>query len=90
MKTTSRLFALLLALALMLQVASVAAFAESIGVGDIDGNGAVDSADYAMLKNGFLSDDTVTGNEQKLSDINGDGIVDLNDVIALIEIIKNK
>jgi hypothetical protein len=90
MKKAFRLFASFLAILLVLQVAPIVAFAESIGVGDIDGNGAVDSADYTAIKNGFLSSDIMGGNAQELSDVNFDGIVSSADVVSVIATVRGE
>lgn len=52
-------------------------------LGDINGDGDVNSNDYAMLKNYVQCRSTLTEEQKKLADINGDGAVDAFDAIQL-------
>lgn len=52
-------------------------------LGDINGDGEVNSNDYAMLKNYVQCRSTLTEEQKKIADINGDGAVDAFDAIQL-------
>lgn len=52
-------------------------------LGDINGDGEVNSNDYAMLRNYVQCRSTLTEEQKKLADINGDGAVDAFDAIQL-------
>lgn len=52
-------------------------------LGDINGDGEVNSNDYAMLRNYVQCCITLTEEQKKIADINGDGAVDAFDAIQL-------
>ncbi len=52
-------------------------------LGDINGDGEVNSNDYAMLRNYVQCRSTLTEEQKKIADINGDGAVDAFDAIQL-------
>ena len=52
-------------------------------LGDVNGDGDVNSNDYAMLKNYVQCRSPLTEEQKKIADINGDGAVDAFDAIQL-------
>ncbi len=59
--------------------------------GDIDGDGIINSNDYAMLKSYFMCQSSLTEEQRMVADFDGDGAVDAFDVIALdVYLHKNK
>lgn len=52
-------------------------------LGDINGDGEVNSNDYAMLRNYVQCRSPLTEEQKKIADINGDGAVDAFDAIQL-------
>ena len=52
-------------------------------LGDVNGDGEVNSNDYAMLRNYVQCRSTLTEEQKKIADINGDGAVDAFDAIQL-------
>ena len=55
--------------------------------GDFDGNGVLTSDDLALLQDHILAKKTLTSEQAKLADINGDGTVDVHDVAELRKLI---
>ena len=78
-----RLMAFVLALILTMSVFTVFASAESVGLGDLDGNGAVDSSDYIGVKGKILSGAAFSANEIRLADANGDGAITSLDLLLV-------
>jgi hypothetical protein len=90
MMKIKRLMAFVLALILAMSVFTVFASAESVGLGDLDGNGAVDSSDYIEIKEKFLSGAVFSAEETKLADVNGDGIVSSADVVTVVATVRGE
>ena len=90
MMKIKRLMAFVLALILTMSVFTVFASAESVGLGDLDGNGAVDSSDYIEIKEKFLSGALFSADETKLADVNGDGIVSSADVVSVVATVRGE
>ncbi len=80
----------MLTLILALPIVAVCPFAASLGLGDIDGNGAVDGADYIGIKEIFTSGAQLGTNEAKLADTNGDGVVSSADVVTVVATIRGE
>ena len=84
MKKTSKIIALLLCFAFLLSSISVTAFAEGeVVLGDVDGNGAVDTQDareILKMASGIIPEDLA------VADMNLDGIISVDDALkALIK-----
>lgn len=84
MKKTSKIIALLLSFAFLLSSISVTAFAEGeVVLGDVDGNGAVDTQDareILKMASGIIPEDLA------VADMNSDGIISVDDALkALIK-----
>ena len=84
MKKTSKIIALLLCFAFLLSSISVTAFAEGeVVLGDVDGNGAVDTQDareILKMASGIIPEDLA------VADMNSDGIISVDDALkALIK-----
>lgn len=56
---------------------------ESVTFGDLDGDGIINSNDYAMLKSYVMCQSSLTEEQRMVADFDGDGAVDAFDVIAL-------
>ena len=52
-------------------------------LGDLDGNGVVDTTDYMRIKSSLLDGFTLNEVEQKAADVNGDGSVDTTDYMRV-------
>ena len=85
-----RFIAFMLTLILALPIVAVCPFAASLGLGDIDGNGAVDGADYIGIKEIFTGGAQLGTNEAKLADTNGDGVVSSADVVTVVATIRGE
>lgn len=84
MKKMSKIIALLLSFAFLLSSISVTAFAEGeVVLGDVDGNGAVDTQDareILKMASGIIPEDLA------VADMNSDGIISVDDALkALIK-----
>ncbi len=88
MKARFRVMSLLLTLSLLLCTFSVTAFAEDSAtlLGDVDGNGKVDTQDArAILRMASYID----APDLSVADMNSDGIISLDDVIEALEKASN-
>ncbi|MEE0958127.1 MAG: dockerin type I domain-containing protein, partial [Ruminococcus sp.] len=86
-KVISLVLALVLALSCFSCLGSVTAFAadaaETLKVGDVDGNGVVDVDDVTALQLHLAGRNELTPEQMKAADANGDGVVDVDDVTAI-------
>ena len=82
MKKTSKIIALLLCFAFLLSSISVTAFAEGeVVLGDVDGNGAVDTQDareILKMASGIIPEDLA------VADMNSDGIISVDDALKAL------
>ncbi len=58
-----------------------------VKVGDIDGNGVVNTADYILIRKYLIKQKTLDKNQLLRADVNGDNTVSTSDYIALRKII---
>jgi len=52
-------------------------------VGDVDGNGGVDSTDYMQIKSTFLGELSLDTFESAAADVDGNGVVDITDYLRV-------
>ena len=86
----NKILVIILALALVIPVTAVFSAADSVGVGDIDGNGIVDGADYIAIKGNVGGDVELERGEQTLADVNGDGVVSSADAITVLAAVRGE
>ena len=67
-------------------VTNRSSFSSSI-LGDVNGNGKVDVADYIIIRSSLLGTKTLNDNEKKLADVNEDGKISSSDYIMIRKII---
>jgi len=80
MNPKKRSTAILLAcLTVFVMCASVYALAETRLLGDVNNNGKIDSADYAMIKRAVLNTYELDESQKLVADTNGNGKVDASD-----------
>ena len=52
-------------------------------MGDLDGNGRIDSTDYLRIKSAFLGEYTLNEHERKAADVDQNGVIDATDYIRI-------
>lgn len=85
-----RIIAFILTIVLALSGVAVCASAASVGLGDIDGNGALDGADYVEIKERLMSGAELSANERILADVNRDGVVSSADVVTVVATVRGE
>ncbi len=85
-----RFIAFMLTVVLALSGVAVCASAASLGLGDIDGNGALDGADYVEIKERLMNGAELSANERILADVNRDGVVSSADVVTVVATIRGE
>ena len=59
-------------------------------LGDVNGNGEIDAADYLIIKNYILGKYTMTEKQQKAADVNKNGEIDAADYLMIKDCILGK
>ncbi|MBR4287155.1 MAG: hypothetical protein IKT55_05575 [Clostridia bacterium] len=87
MKKTSKIISLLLSFTFLISSLSVVAFAEGEAIlGDVDGNGTVDTQDAREI---LRMASCIIPEDLEIADMNGDGVVSVDDAIAALNKASN-
>lgn len=87
MKKTSKIISLLLSFVFLISSLSVVAFAEGEAIlGDVDGNGTVDTQDAREI---LRMASCIIPEDLAIADMNGDGVVSVDDAIAALNKASN-